>query len=77
VNYKSALIECEGLEQAINELQKKNVVIDGIVIDRNTTTVKMMKEKFSHIQIHHDWFHCAKSVCSSIYNTIFSFEKPF
>jgi hypothetical protein len=60
------LIEREGLEQAINELQEQNVVIDGIVIDRNKASIKMLEQKFAHIQIHHDWFHCAKSVCNEL-----------
>jgi hypothetical protein len=55
VNWSSPAIEKLGLQRGLHELIEQGVQIDGVVIDQNSSTIKILETEFPYITIHHDY----------------------
>lgn len=62
VGWSSAAIEKEGLERGLNELIAQGLHISGVVIDQNSSTTKMIEDKFPGIPVSYDYYHVVNSV---------------
>ena len=63
----SSRIETTALDQCLAYLiNDAHLPVDMIVIDRNASCMKMLREKYPQVEIAHDWYHVAKSLKKAI-----------
>lgn len=62
VGFSSTAIEKHGLERGLEELIAQGLHVSGVIIDQNSSTTKMIADKFPEIPVFHDFYHVVNSV---------------